>query len=181
NYDITSDFLQADDSAADSALEDAQNNPLSVMPSLDWSVNGNTLSLDSSDVASVFGNNTKVKVLAKNASGQVVMDNSQYNWRDGMDIALNSNAAAVSLTFLSAEGLVLHAVDLYSKGADSLSGSVGLPGEGVGLEHLPEVNKFWLSAGYRSSKQGSSRSTSLAYSDSARINETTYAAVGGQS
>ncbi|BBM03720.1 hypothetical protein GL2_37940 [Microbulbifer sp. GL-2] len=180
NYDITSDFLQADDSAADSALEDAQNNPLQVMPSLDWSVNGNTLSLDSSDVASVFGNNTKVKVLAKNASGQVVMNNTQYNWSDGMDIALNSNAAAVSLTFLSADGLVLHAVDLYSNSADSLSGSVGLPGEGVGLEHLPEVNKFWLSAGYQSSKQGSSRSTSLAYSDSAKINETTYAAVGGQ-
>ncbi|WP_444908343.1 hypothetical protein ACJJIR_10590 [Microbulbifer sp. SSSA008] len=175
NYDINSDFLQADDSAADSALEDAQNNPLQVMPSLDWSVDGNTLSLDSSDVASVFGNNTKVKVLAKNSSGQVVMDNVQYNWSDGMDIALNSNAAAVSLTFLSADGLVLHAVDLYSDSADSLNGSVGLPGEGVGLEHLPEVNKFWLSAGYQSSKQGSSSKTSLAYSDSAKVLETTYA------
>ncbi|WP_444908173.1 hypothetical protein ACJJIR_09665 [Microbulbifer sp. SSSA008] len=181
NYDITSDFLQADDSAADSALEDAQNNPLQVMPSLDWSVDGDTLSLDSSDVASVFGNNTKVKVLAKNSSGQVVMDNVQYNWSDGMDIALNSNAAAVSLTFLSADGLVLHAVDLYSDSADSLNGSVGLPGEGVGLEHLPEVNKFWLSAGYRSSKQGSSSSVSLAYNDSKKVHETTYATEGAES
>ncbi|BBM03410.1 RHS repeat domain-containing protein [Microbulbifer sp. GL-2] len=181
NYDITSDFLQADDSAADSALEDAQNNPLKVMPSLDWSVNGNTLSLDSSDVASVFGNNTKVKVLAKNDSGQVVMDNTQYNWSDGMDIALNSNAAEVSLTFLSADGLVLHAVDLYSNSADSLSGSVGLPGEGVGLEHLPEVNKFWLSAGYRSSKQGSGESSHLEYKDSVRVKETTYELSPGDS
>ncbi|MEX2964772.1 hypothetical protein, partial [Microbulbifer sp. TYP-18] len=181
NYDVTSDFLQADDSAADSALEDAQNNPLALMPSLDWAVDNNTLTLDSSDVASVFGATAKVKVLARNDSGTVVMNNTQYNWSGGMAIALDPSAAAVSLTFVDPDGLVLHAVDLYSSAASHQSGSVGLPGEGVGLEHLPEVNKFWLSAGYQSSRQGSSSSMSLAYNDSARIDETTYATEGTES
>ncbi|MBB3063713.1 hypothetical protein, partial [Microbulbifer rhizosphaerae] len=179
NYDVTSDFLQADDTQADSALENAQSNPLEVMPSLDWEVNNNTLTLNSSDVASVFGNTAKVKVLAKNDSGQVVMDNAEYSWSDGMSIALNSNAASVSLTFIDPDGLVLHAVDLYTSAASSQSGTIGLPGEGVGLEHLPEVNKFWLSAGYRSSKQGSATSTSFEYRDSVKVEETTYALPSG--
>ncbi|MEX2964776.1 hypothetical protein, partial [Microbulbifer sp. TYP-18] len=180
NYDVTSDFLQADDSAADSVLEDAQNNPLTLMPSLDWAVDNNMLTLDSSDVVSVFGATAKVKVLARNDSGTVVMNNTQYNWSDGMAIALDPSAAAVSLTFVDPDGLVLHAVDLYSSVASHQSGSVGLPGEGVGLEHLPEVNKFWLSAGYQSSRQGSGSSTHFAYNDSVKVKETTYAAVGGQ-
>ncbi|MBB3063714.1 hypothetical protein, partial [Microbulbifer rhizosphaerae] len=181
NYDVTSDFLQADDAEADSTLEGAQSNPLDVMPSLDWEVDNNTLTLNSDDVASVFGNTAKVKVLAKNASGQVVMNNTEYGWSDGMNIALNSNAASVSLTFIDPDGLVLHAVDLYSSAATSQSGTVGLPGEGVGLEHLPEVNKFWLSAGYRSSKQGSATSTSFEYHDSVKVKETTYQSQGTKS
>ncbi|MFA0812390.1 hypothetical protein [Microbulbifer epialgicus] len=179
NYAVSSDFLQADDTEAESALDNAQNNPLEVMPSLDWTVNDNILTLESSAVSSIFGDSIQVKVLAKSAGGQVVMDNTQYNWSDGMAIALNSNAAAVSLTFVDPDGLVLHAVDLYSSAADSQSGSVGLPGEGVGLEHLPEVNKFWLSAGYRSSKQGSGESIHLEYSDSVSVREATYEPLEG--
>ncbi|WP_445362293.1 hypothetical protein ACJJIQ_14585 [Microbulbifer sp. ANSA003] len=174
NYDVTSNFLQAGDDEAADILDDAQNNPLALMPSLDWTLADNTLSLTSADVADVFGSTAKVQVLAKNAEGAVVMDNTQYDWSDGMEIALASGVHSLSLTFLSPDGLVLHAVDLYSSGAATQEGSFGLPGEGVGLEHLPEVNTFWLSAGYKASKQGSGQSIDLSYSDSLATNETTY-------
>ncbi|WP_445364037.1 hypothetical protein ACJJIQ_06190 [Microbulbifer sp. ANSA003] len=174
NYDVTSNFLQAGDDEAADILDDAQNNPLALMPSLDWALADNTLSLTSADVADVFGSTAKVQVLAKNAEGAVVMDNTQYDWSDGMEIALAPGVHSLSLTFLSPDGLVLHAVDLYSSGAATQEGSFGLPGEGVGLEHLPEVNTFWLSAGYKASKQGSGQSIDLSYSDSLATNETTY-------
>ncbi|WP_444896391.1 hypothetical protein [Microbulbifer sp. SSSA005] len=180
NYDVTSNFLQAGDDEAADILDDAQNNPLALMPSLDWTLADNTLSLTSADVADVFGSTAKVQVLAKNAEGAVVMDNTQYDWSDGMEIALAPGVHSLSLTFLSPDGLVLHAVDLYSSGAATQEGSFGLPGEGVGLEHLPEVNTFWLSAGYKASKQGSGQSIDLSYSDSLKTKETRYTAVGGQ-
>ncbi|WP_444925668.1 hypothetical protein ACJJI4_15005 [Microbulbifer sp. TRSA002] len=174
NYDVTSNFLQAGDDEAADILDDAQNNPLALMPSLDWALADNILSLTSADVADVFGSTAKVQVLAKNAEGAVVMDNTQYDWSDGMEIALAPGVHSLSLTFLSPDGLVLHAVDLYNSSATTQDGSVGLPGEGVGLEHLPEVNTFWLSAGYKASKQGSGQSIDLSYSDSLATNETTY-------
>ena len=175
NYDVTTQFPDADSEQASDALTSGK---LTQLPKLDWKLYGKNLTLGGDDLTKLLGEGLKVRLHQIDESGQTLLAEAS-DYVHEKEFKLEENARRVGLTFIDRSGITLYTTDLFQRADESSiqSGRLSIPLGGVGQDG--ETARVIAQSGVSVSRTGNERTTDLTYQEVNRTREVKYSPVGG--